>query len=130
LRKKTRLPSPIPSTSKEIVYETPKQGFIPGIGYDDYDEVTKKEEAQTEEEIVGNLASPYMGRKRLLDTQYGICKDGEQLIIGDSRLFIDTDYNFTFKGTVFRGPGGRGLWELLTRKNVNTVVINKTDLKT
>ena len=71
-----------------------------------------------------------MGRKGLLDTQYGICKDGEQLIIGDSRLFIDTDYNFTFKGTVFRGPGGRGLWELLTRKNVNTVVINKTDLKT
>jgi len=30
-------PSPIPSTSKELLYETSKQGFIPGIGGDDND---------------------------------------------------------------------------------------------
>jgi len=55
-------------------------------------------------------------------------KDAEQLMIGDSPVFIDTDDNFTIKGTVFRVK--EGLWELLTRKNVNTEVNNKSDLKT
>jgi len=45
------LPSPIPLTSKEIVYETPKQGFIPGDG-----DVTEQEAAQTEDEEV-NVAT-------------------------------------------------------------------------
>ena len=49
-------------------------------------------------------------------------------MIGDSPVFIDTDDNFTIKGTVFRVK--EGLWELLTRKNVNTEVNNKSDLKT
>ena len=70
-----------------------------------------------------------MGRSRyFLDTQYGIRKDGEQLTIGDSPVFIDPDDNFTIKRTAFRGTDG--LWELLTRKNVNTEVIKKNDLKT
>ena len=43
-------------------------------------------------------------------------------------MFIDPDDNFTIKGTAFRGT--EGLWELLTRKNVNTKVVNKGDLKT
>jgi len=55
-------------------------------------------------------------------------KDAEQLMIGDCPVFIDTDDNFTIKGTVFRVK--EGLWELLTRKNVNTEVNNKSDLKT
>ena len=36
--KKTRSPSPIPPTSKEILCETPKQGSIPGIGDNDVTE--------------------------------------------------------------------------------------------
>jgi len=45
---KTRPPYPLPSTSREILYETPKQG---------YDDVT--EEVQTEEEETdGTVASP------------------------------------------------------------------------
>jgi len=47
---------------------------------------------------------------------------------GDSPVFIDADDNFTIKGTAFSGT--EGLWELVTRKNVNTEVINKNDLKT
>jgi len=95
----------------------PKQESIPGIGdddddnNDDADDVTVKEEAQTYgRENVGNVPSPY--RRRFLDTEYGIRKNG------DIRI----------KGTVFRGK--ELLWELLTRKNVNTELINKDDLKT
>ena len=48
---------------------------------------------------------------------YGIHKDGEQLMIGDSPVYIDFDDNVTIKGTVFRGT--EGLWEIQTLKNVN-----------
>jgi len=64
-------PSPIPSTSKEIVYETPKQGFH--IPDDDDDDDVEDEGAQTEGENVVTAASP----RRFSDTQYGIRKDGE-----------------------------------------------------
>ena len=49
--------------------------------------------------------------RRFLDTQYGIRKDGEQLMIGDSPVFIDPDDNFTIKGTAFRWT--EGVWEIL-----------------
>jgi len=35
-----------------------------------------------------------------LDTQYGIRRDGEQLMIGDSQVFIDPDAHLTINGTV------------------------------
>jgi hypothetical protein len=65
---------------------------------------------------------------RFLDTQYGIREDGEQLMIGDSRVFIYPDANLIINGTALRGK--EGLWELLTRKNVNTQRVGKADLKT
>jgi len=43
-------------------------------------------------------------------------------------VFIDPDTNLKIKGTAFRAT--EGLWELLTRKNVNTEVADKEDLKT
>jgi len=81
--------------------ETPNQGFI---GEDDDYDVTE-EEAQTEEENLGTIGiSPYLGwSRRFLDTKYDIRKDGEQLMMGDSPVFVDTRDNFTIKGTVFRG---------------------------
>jgi len=94
-----------------MLYKTYKQRFIPGFG-DDYDDFTEEEKAQTEEENVGTAGSPPRSRP-FLDTQYGIRKDGEQLLIGDSPVCIDTDDNFTIKGTAFRGT--EGLWEILTR---------------
>ena len=42
--RRRRSPSPIPSTSWEMVYETPKQGFIPRIEFDVNDDSVKKEE--------------------------------------------------------------------------------------
>jgi len=105
-------PSSITSTSKEIVYETPKQGFIPGD--DDDDEITEEEGAQTEEdekENVGTVASPprSSSTRQFLDTQYGIRRDGEQLMIDNTPVFIDPE-NITIKGTAFRGT--EGLWEI------------------
>jgi len=43
-------------------------------------------------------------------------------------VFIDPDDNITIKGPVFRGT--EGPWELLTRKNLNTQLVGKEDLKT
>jgi len=88
-------------------------------GYGDYDVM------EEEEQNVGNVASP---PRRFLSTQYGILSDGEQLMIGDSPVFIDTNDNVTIKGTAFSGT--EELWELLMRKNVNTHLIGKEDLKT
>ena len=81
-------------------YETPKQGIIPRIGDNDGD--VTEEEAQKEEENFGKLSSPTRNRS-FLDTQNGIRKDGEQFMIVDSAIFIDTDENFTIKGTASRG---------------------------
>ena len=53
--------------------------------------------AQTEEENVGTVAIPSRSSRRSRDTQYGIRKDGEQLMIGDSPVFINTDDNITIK---------------------------------
>ena len=49
-------------------------------------------------------------------------------MIGDSPVFIDPDANLTIKGTVLRGT--ESLWDLVTRKNVNTQLIGKQKLKT
>jgi len=50
------------------------------------------------------------------------------LIIADSTVCLDPDDKITIKGNVFRGT--ERLWELLTRKNVNTQLVGKEDLKT
>ena len=49
-------------------------------------------------------------------------------MIGDSTVFIDPDVNLTKKGTAFSGT--ELLWELLTRKDVNSQLVGKEDLKT
>ena len=76
-------------------------------------------------ENVGTLPSPY--RRCYIDTKNGIRTDGELFMIGDSPLFIDSDGNITIKGTMFSGT--EGLFEILTRKNVNMEFVNKDDLK-
>jgi len=49
-------------------------------------------------------------------------------MIGDSPIVVDTDGEITIKERVFEGS--KGLWELLTRKKMNTEFITKDDLKT
>ena len=48
-------------------------------------------------------------------------------MIGDSAQLVDTDSDITIKGQEFRGT--KGLWELLTRKNVNRTHITTDVLK-
>ena len=48
-------------------------------------------------------------------------------MIGNAAVIACEKGNITIGGTRFRGT--RGLWELLTRKNVNGDVITNSDLK-
>ena len=60
---------------------------------------------------------PYVNKRRFLDTQYVIRKDGDTFKIGDSPMLVDQDGDITIKEKEFRGS--ERLWELLKRKNVN-----------
>ena len=131
------LPTPtIASTSKEVVYETPTHRRFPELeddeDYDDDDNNFAEEDVQGYvRENVGTIASPYIVpyfyNKRFLDTQYGIRNVGDSFMIGDSAVLVDNDSDITIKGQEFRGT--KGLWELLTRKNVNRKHITTDDLK-
>ena len=65
---------------------------------------------------VGALASPYVSpylyesKKRSLDTVYGIRRDGNVFMIGDSQFGVDRDGNIHINNVEF--PATKGLWEL------------------
>jgi hypothetical protein len=44
-----------------------------------------------------------MFTREFLDTQYGICKDGDIFKIGDSPVVVDQDGDITIKEKEFRG---------------------------
>ena len=71
------------------------------------------------------VSSPYLDSMRFLDGQYGIRGVGSTLMIGDAPITVHTKGDLTI-GSHFKGT--RGLWELLTHKNVNSDVIKKSDL--
>jgi len=71
---------------------------------------------------------PYMYKRLFLDTQYGVRKECDIFMIGDSPIVVDTGGDITIMERVFKGS--KGLWELLTRKKLNTEFIPKDDLKT
>ena len=73
------------------------------------------------------VASPYLKKMLFLDEQYGIRRDGNNLMIGNSDVIADEKGDITIAEKRFRGT--KGLWELLTRKNVNSDVITKRNLK-
>ena len=81
----------------------------------------------------GALASPYVSpylyefKKRSLDTEYGIRRDGDGFMIGNSRVGVDSDGNIHIKNVEF--PATNGLWELLTRKRVDKDSVTGADLK-
>jgi len=53
----------------------------------------------------------------MLDTQYGIRRDGDIFKIGNSNITVDNMSNITIKGKQFKGT--EDLWNLLTRKNID-----------
>jgi len=66
----------------------------------------------------------YVNKRRFLDTQYGVRKDGDMFMICVSSIGVDTGGDITIKERAFNGS--KGMWELLTRKKVNTDFITKT----
>ena len=82
---------------------------------------------------VGALASRYVSpylyesNRRGLDTEFGIRRDADGFMIGDSQVGVDSDGNIHIKNVQF--PATKGLWELLTHKRVDKKSITTDDLK-
>lgn len=115
-----------PSTS-DVIFETPKKKPVVEIRDDDDDEQAKLYSRQHYGEIASPFLSPYVKDSRLLDTQYGIRRVGDNFKIGNAMVTIDNMSNITVKGKQFKGT--QDLWNLLTRKNVNYDAIDKDELK-
>ena len=118
------------------IYETPKRPSSDGGVVDDDDDVAdgtsvEKDAQEYVREKFGAVAdsylTPYIYKRSFLDTQYGIRKEGDVFMIGDSQLTVDEDSDITIKGKDFRGT--QGLWELMTRRNVQWDIITTDDLK-
>jgi hypothetical protein len=69
-----------------------------------------------------------LGTAQLLrDKQYGIRKEGNTLMIGNSVVELDTPGLNTVKGKQFKLT--RALWELLTRNDVDTGTISPNEMQ-
>ena len=111
----------LPSTGEmSASYETPKRRISSGddgeTTDDDHDDVRGFYE----------IASPYLNNMRFLDEQYGIRREGHTLMIRNSDVTAGENGDITIRRKRFRGT--KGLWEILTRKNVNRNVITKSCL--
>ena len=110
--------SPLPPPMKQFTYEPSKEERVEDDDDDDeYDVDDKFVEDEAWDycsENVGPVASPYLmpyvHKRRYLDTQYGVRKDGDMFMIGDSPIVVDTVGDITIKDRVFKGS--KGLWEL------------------
>ena len=60
------------------------------------------------------VSSQYLNSMRFLDGLYGIRRDGNNLMIGNSGVIADEKGDITIGVSHFRCT--RGLWEHLTRK--------------
>jgi hypothetical protein len=61
------------------------------------------------------------------DKLYGIRKEGDTLIIGNSEVDLDEPGVIAVKGKRFKLP--RGLWHLLTRNDIDTDIISPNDMR-
>jgi hypothetical protein len=120
----------LPSTSS---FETSSKVEIESDNDVDATEVSPEHVRTFGRENFGELASPYLTpyvyNKRFLDKQYGIPKEADgTFMIVNAPLSVENDSNITIYG---KHPNGtRGLWELVTRKNVNKSVVTAHDMKT
>jgi len=125
--------------SRDVVYESSLPLPLSIKRDVDYDDVSTDDQ-QIEPDVidygaqtVGTLASPYVSpylyesKKRDLHTDYGIRRDGDGFMIGDSRVGVDSDGNIHIKNEQF--PATKGLWELLTRKRVDKESVTTANLK-
>jgi len=61
--------------------------------------------SDTKDDAYGATGSPFLfsPNKRLLDKQYGIRKDSDNLIIGNSTVTVDSSCNISIRETQFKG---------------------------
>jgi hypothetical protein len=71
--------------------------------------------------------SPYVHKRGVFDTEYGLRKVGNKFFIGNSDVTVDTNSDLYIKEKHFRGT--RGLRELLTRKRINNKLVDANDMK-
>jgi len=148
--------APLPSTSSagDVVYETETSPFSAGftrarrpttLGYDDDDDgdkgavskdvdtgaVTEGETRKYARKSFGTIASPYLApyvhKSGILDAEYGLRKVGDEFFIGNSGVTVDENSDFYIRDKHFKGT--RNLWELLTRKKVDTKIVTDSDLR-
>jgi hypothetical protein len=114
------------STHEEAI-ETPKKSIVETVE-ENSDDGTRTEKDVKDFRIkdFGKIASPYL--TRLFDKQYGIRRENGNFMIGDSTLTVGKQSDINIRGKNFKGT--QGLWELLTRKNVDRKLITPDDLKT
>jgi hypothetical protein len=128
----------LPSTSRDIIYETPKSSLDTGEKGEEEDEdidvgdVTETDVQQFGTRHFGELASPYVTpyiyNRMYLDRDFGILKDVDgQFRIGNYSIEIDEHSNVILQGKTYTGT--KGLFELLTRKKVNHSLISTQDLR-
>ena len=79
-----------------------------------------------DERGVYEVTSPYLKSVRFLDEQYGIRPGGNTLMIGSSPVTTHPNGHISIWVTLFKGTSR--LWELVTRKNVNSDLITNSDL--
>ena len=129
--------TPLPSTSSKenAVYETETRP-ITSLASDNKDTsaVSEEEEENVHKfarksygEVASPYLSPYVHKSGFLDAEYGLRKVGDKFFIGNSDVMVDVNSDLYIRGKHFRGT--RGLWELLTRKNVNKKLVSENDLK-
>ena len=99
---------------------------------DDDDDVVEDEVKYFSRKHFGEIASPYLTpylyNRRFLDRKLFIRREDDvRFMIGDSTLYVDDACDISLKGRHFKGTSG--LWELLTRKNVDRGFITADDLK-
>ena len=136
----TTTTAPIPSTSRDVVYETlTPQPLSIKRDVDDDDYVSDSDQRVEPDMLdygamnVGALASPYVSpylyesNKRSLDTVYGIRRDGDVFMIGDSQGGVDRDGNIHINNVEFTAT--KGLLELLTHKRVDKHSVTAADIK-
>ena len=77
--------------------------------------------------IASPYISPYVHKSGVLDAGYGLRKVGDRYFIGNSDVTVDMNSDFYIRNKHFKGT--RGLWELLTRKKINTELVTQSDLR-
>ena len=71
--------------------------------------------------------SPHLKDTKLLDTRYGIRREGDHFKIGNATVTVDKKSTLIVRGKQFKGT--EGLLTLLTRKDVNYDEIDEDEVR-